>query len=389
MFQFSTQGVLSWAGVLAVVVSSLAFAEETGPIPPAVTVAVAQETDMLELVPISGTLVAREEIMVYPQISGALIEELIVDVADLVRKDDVLATLDSKAIVAELTQAKANLASAQAVADQAKNRIAATNATLEQASVALERAQTLLDKGIGTQASLDQAITSDKAARASAASARDGLIVAQAQAIQARAQLDIAELKLDHATIRAPERGVISARAGKTGAIATAAGDPIFKIIKDAEVEMEAEVTETVIGKVSVGDPVQVDVTGIGPMYGSVRRLAPTVDPVTRLGLLRVTLDTEGGLHAGVFATGHVIVEQRSGLSVPTTAVLSDDEGSYVLVARDGILKKQMVTAGLIWKNQREITEGLAAGDLIIARAGAFFQDGDRITPILPDEAEE
>lgn len=55
--------------------------------------------------------------------------------------------------------------------------------------------------------------------------------------------------------------------------------------------------------------------------------------------------------------------------------------GSYVLVVIDGVLKKHAVTAGLIWQDRHEILEGLNAGD-VVARAGAFFADGDLVTPI-------
>lgn len=389
MKQSIARRVSPLAGMLMMMLPVVSFADDPASKAPAVTVAVAQKADMVDLVPISGTLVARDEIMVHSQIPGALIDALMVDISDRVEKGDVLARLDRKTLTAQLLQAKAGLASAQARVDQASNQIAATSAALRQIQTNLKRAQTLRDNGTGTQASLDQALAADQTARANAASARDGLIVAQAQVKQAGAQLKIAELNIDHATLRAPQGGIISARAGAIGAITGGSGDPVFKIIKDGVIEMEAEAIETVIGRISPGDRVHLTVAGAGPVTGKVRRLAPTVDPVTRLGLVRVALDAQGALRAGAFAAGHVVLSQRRVLSVPTTAILTDDTGAYVMLSLQGVLKKQAVSAGLIWQGQREITQGLAAGDVVVARAGAFFHDGDRITEITPKEAKE
>ncbi|MGR3571835.1 hypothetical protein [Brevirhabdus sp.] len=73
-------------------------------------------------------------------------------------------------------------------------------------------------------------------------------------------------------------------------------------------------------------------------------------------------------------------------MTVPATAVLTDGTQNYVLRLQDGVVERREVAAGLIWDNRREILTGLAEGDAVIAKAGAFFGDGDRVKPVFPDQ---
>jgi HlyD family secretion protein len=304
-------------------------------------------------VPISGTVVARDEILIYPQVSGFTIDALNVDIGDYVAQGDVLAELNKSTLRAQLAQAEAELARATASVSQAQSQINAAQATLTQAQSVLTRAQSLRTSGSGTQADLDQAITSHQTAAANLASANDGLTVAQAQQQQAIAQLDIAQLNLDHATLLAPADGLISARNGRLGAIASSAGDPIFRLIASGTVEVEAEVVETAMSGLAGGNEVLLNVAGIGPRPGKVRLISPIVDPLTRLGMVRITTEENAALRTGLFASGWIIVEKRDSIVVPATAVITDATGSYVLRVVDGIVQRRPVTVGMIWQDHR------------------------------------
>jgi HlyD family secretion protein len=382
---------LALALVVALALPGSAAAQGTAegapakPAVPTVTVVQAAQAEMVGRVPVSGTLVPRQEVLVYPQVNGFTIDTLAVDVGDLVAKGDVLAQLNSRTLDAQRAQAAAELARAQAAISQARSQIDSTEASATQAGQTLRRTQTLRDNGTVTQAQLDEAIAASQTADAAAASARDGLAVAEAQAQQARAQLDIAELNLDHATLRSPVDGVISSRNGQIGAIAASGGEPIFRIIQDGEVEVEAEVIETALGDIVAGDRAELDIAGIGRAAGEVRRVSPTVDATTRLGTIRVTVDEAAGLRSGLFASGWIITDERTSLAVPSSAVLTDMEGTYVLAVEDDRLRKMEVRTGLIWDGRREILEGLSEGDMVVAKAGAFYGDGDAVRPVERD----
>ncbi len=360
-----------------------------------VTVAQVQRVEMVGQVSISGTLVAQEEILVYPLVAGSTIDTLVVDIGDSVVAGQVLATLNASTLTAQLAQARAEVAQADASVDQAQSQIASAIAGNTQAQSALERATALRANGAGTQATLDQATANGQTAVAAVASARDGLAVAQARRQQAQASLDISALNLDRATLRAPAAGLISARNGQVGAIASSSGEPIFRMIRDGRIEVAAEVIETALGTISVGDPVDLRIAGSGAVRGTVRLIAPTVDARNRLGTIRIAIaddarlrtgDESARLRTGVFASGEITVERREALAVPTAAVLTDSAGSFVLVVVDGVLARRVIAPGLIWNGLREVVTGLAEGDVVVARAGAFFGDGDKITAIFADK---
>lgn len=354
--------------------------------PPSVTAATAERHEMIGRVPVSGTLVARREILIYPQVSGYTIDSIAVDEGDFVAEGDVLAQLNDTTLQAQYAQAQAEAARAQAAVSQASSQIASADASKTQADAALSRTSRLRSSGNVSQATLDDAQANAQTAAAAAQSARDGLAVAQAQMQQAQAQLRIAQLNLDHATLLAPASGLISQRNGQIGAIAASGGEPIFRLIQDGVVEVQSEVIETALAQISDGDPAQIDIAGLGRVNGKVRLIAPTVDPVNRLGTVLISLDSTESLRSGLFAGGWIITDRRDSVTVPATAVLTDGTQNYVLRLQDGVVERRDVAAGLIWDNRREILTGLAEGDVVIAKAGAFFGDGDRVQPVFPEQ---
>jgi len=352
---------------------------------PTVRVAAAQLAEVVAQVPVSGTLLPRTEVLIYPQVSGLVIDEILVEIGDSVTRGDVLARMNGRTLAAQLAQAEAEEARAAAGVRQAESQIAASGASQDQAEAALSRAQRLARSGNVSEANLDNAVAAAATARAATASARDGLAVAQATVRTAAAQREIASINLDHANIMAPADGLISARNGQTGAITAMAGEPLFRLVQDGLIEIEAEVIETALAQIALDDPATLDVAGVGPVTGLVRLISPTVNPANRLGLIRIAPDRQDGLRAGTYAGGVVTIDRHAALVVPATAVQIEVGATYVLQVVDGVLNRRDVVAGLIWQGKREIVSGLAEGDLVVARAGSFFGDGDRVTPLLPD----
>jgi HlyD family secretion protein len=325
-------------------------------------------------------------VLVYPEINGYPITGLYVDVGDRVEAGQVIARLDDHALRTQLAQAEGEHARADAAMRQARNSIASSEATLTQMHQSLDRTKLLHENGTATQASLDDATAAALTAEATLASAQDGFGVAAAQFQQAQAALDLAQLNLDHAEIKAPVSGLVSVRTGQVGSMAGSSGEPLYRIIRDGLVEVEAEVVETELGLIAVDDPVELEVAGLDPLTGRVRLISPVVDPVSRLGTLRVRLEPREGLRPGLFAGGWVTVEERETLAVPASAVITDAEESYVLRVEDGVLERRPVEPGLLWEDWREIVSGLEPGDQVVARAGAFFGDGDLIRPVQPED---
>nr|WP_255435527.1 efflux RND transporter periplasmic adaptor subunit [Paracoccus sp. S1E-3] len=351
------------------------------------TVDTARVTPVEVRVPASGSLVARQPALVYPQLSGAEVTELLAEPGDHVTRGQALARLSQSAVKAQLAQAEAELQRSEAAVRQARNQIDSAEATFAQALAALKRTRQLQAGGSATRAALDDVVAAEAAARAQAASARDGLAVAEAARAQAAAAVDLAQLNLGWTEVTSPVDGVVSARAVQLGAMGSGAGDPMFTIISDGSIEWQAEVVETALQQLKLDDPAIASVAGLGEVRGYVRRLPAAVDAATRLGELRITLEATAGLRPGLFANGWIIVDRHDGLTVPLTAVLDDNGGQVVQVVSDGRVETRKVQAGVIWQGRREILSGLKAGEQIIARAGAFFRDGDRVIPVTEDAA--
>lgn len=349
---------------------------------PSVTVDAAAVSEVQARVPVSGSIVARQLVRVFPQVAGPEITEILVEAGDAVAKGQVLARLSTDTLAAQLEQARAEFLRAEAGVSQAQSSIDSADAALTQAQTILQRVRQLREGGTASQSALDDAVAAEANVRAQAASASGGLAVARAALAQAEAARRIAELNLDRADIIAPVAGVVVTRNAELGMLAGGGGDPLFVLLADGAVEMSAEVIETALGRLQAGDQAEITVAGAGTVPGKVRLVPASVDPVTRLGLMRISLDKGQGIRIGQFASGWVMTDRRQAVTVPASAVLADDGGERVQVVRNGVVETRPVRAGLLWDGRREIIEGVALGEQVIARSGAFFRTGDRVRPM-------
>lgn len=352
--------------------------------PAAATVENAVIGEVMAQVSVSGTLVARQEVQIYPQVQGFEITELLVEPGDTVEQGQLLARLSDATLKAQLAQAEAEYQRSEAGLSQARSQIASAAASENQAASALERVQRLQRSGNASQAALDQAVSAEASARAGAASAADGVAVAQAQVAQAAAARDIARLNVSHTEIKAPVAGVVSNRTAELGAIAGSGAQPLFTLIGNGQIEVAGEVIETALEQLNVGDQALMRVAGVGEVKGEVRLVPASVDPVTRLGIVRVSLEANPSLRTGLFASGWITTERRDAVTVPSSAILASDNpvGEVVQVVQGNRIETRPVKAGLLWQGRREIIEGVAVGETVIARAAAFFRDGDPVDPV-------
>ncbi|TPW31935.1 efflux RND transporter periplasmic adaptor subunit [Pararhizobium mangrovi] len=321
-----------------------------------------------------------------PRISGYAIEALKADVGDHVEKGQVLAVLDTTTLDANLTQAKAEVERAQAAVRQAQSEIDSAKASYDQARQTLQRAQKLQASGTTSEANLTQARSGADTAKAAYASAQDGLAVAKAQLDQAQSKRDMAGQDLDRAQIRTPVAGVVATRNAELGAIASTAGEPMFTVFENGEIEASVQVMEGALDRIKVGDAVDLTTASGKSVTGTVRRVAPTVDAETRLADVRVTLKGNATPPAGTFTSGWIITDRHMATTVPAEAVLTREDGTQVKVVDDGVVHDRPVVAGIVSPDgRREIVEGLQPGETVLARAGAFFNDGDAVKAVPAD----
>lgn len=352
---------------------------------PAVTVSKVAMNDFVETAAVSGSLIPREEILVSPEIEGLRVLELFADEGDQVKKGQVLARLVSEQIDAQIAQNQANLARANAAIAQAESQIAQAEAQAKEAAAQLKRAEPLKKSGYLSGSTYDQRESAARTTAAQLIAARDGLTAANAEKAQVEAQGRELQWRRRNTEVTAPQDGVISRRTARMGGLASSIGDPMFRIIQNGEIELDAEIVETELKSVKVGQKAIVTVPQIGKFEGKVRLVSPEVDKTTRLGRVKIFLGSNPQLRIGTYAQGLIETAQSRGLGVPTSAVTFDQDAAYVQVVSANKVKKQAIRTGLISGDLVEAKEGLHDGDLVVTRAGTFLRDGDTVRPVTPE----
>jgi RND family efflux transporter MFP subunit len=356
---------------------------------PVVSVVRAKVSDFVASVLVTGSLVARDEIMVAPEIDGLRVMELKADEGDSVKKGDVLAVLVFEQLDAQIAQNEAALARSNATIAQTTSQIVEAEARLAEAKSSLERARPLVQNKYLSESVFDQRDAAAKMAAAQVVTARGVLKSAEAEKAQVEAQRRELDWRRSNTEVRAPADGIISRRNVRIGSIANGGalsnGEPLFRMVARGEIELDAELSETRMTHVTVGQKAKVQVAGAGEVEGTVRLISPEVDKSTRLGKVRVFLGSRSDLRVGAFARGTIETGRAHNIAVPQSAILYDEEGhSSVQVVEAGVIVKRRIETGLAAGNQVEIKSGLAAGDLVVAKAGTFLREGDAVRPAEP-----
>jgi RND family efflux transporter MFP subunit len=237
------------------------------------------------------------------------------------------------------------------------------------------------------ESAFDQREQAARTAQAQLVAAEDGLKAAEAEKAQIEAQRREVTWRRGRTEVVAPADGIISRRMARIGGYAAGAAEPMFRIVAKGEVELDAEVTETRMAALKIGQSARVEITGLGEIAGTVRLVSPEVDKSTRLGRVRIFLGDNPALRVGAFARGSIETASGRGLAVPASAILYGPEGASVQVVRANRVETRKVKTGLVAGALTEVREGLSEGDVVVARSGTFLRDGDAVRPVAGDRA--
>ncbi|MCR4522372.1 MULTISPECIES: efflux RND transporter periplasmic adaptor subunit [Bosea] len=352
---------------------------------PSVTVTQAQTTEIVQSVVVSGSIVARDEILVAPEVDGLAIVELLAEEGDNVARGQVLARLSRVTLDVQKVQNDAQIARAEALVAQAKAQIAEADANLVQANNAFDRTKSLRESGNASIEMFDQRAAAARSGEARANSARQALAIASADLALAQAQGKDIAVKLARTEIKAPRAGIVSRRTARLGAMASMLPqtDPLFRIIADGAVELEAQVAEVELPKLKLGQGVAVTPAGANDaLAGTIRLIMPEVDKASRLGRVLVALDGNPPVAIGSFARGVIETGRKRAVTLPLSAITYNRAGATVQSVKDGKVTTKPVTLGLVGHGRAEIVTGISEGETVVARAGTFVRDGDTITPV-------
>jgi HlyD family secretion protein len=316
-----------------------------------VTATVAQSSQLSTALSANGNIAPWQEAIVGAESNGMRLAEVRVNVGDVVKRGQVLATFVPDMVQADVAQSKAAVAEAEAnLADAVANA---------------QRARDLQASGALSAQQINQLLTAERTAQA------------RLDALRAAAQMQ--QLRLAQAQVLAPDSGVISARSATVGAVVPA-GMELFRLIRQGRLEWRAEVAANELAQIKPGQAVRVTAAGGASVAGKVRMLAPTVDPTTRNGIVFVDLPQPGSAKAGMFARGDFETGISTGLTLPQSAVLLRDGFSYVFrLGADNKVVQTKITVGRRVGDRIEVTGGLDANSRVVASGGGFLADGDTV----------
>ena len=332
-----------------------------------VRTALASRKDLPQLVQITGSVKANNDVQVLPKSPGR-VTKVLVDVGSIVKAGDVLATIEAVDMALRVRQSEAQLKQAQAGLEQAK---------LQQGTAkrGFERAKALHEKGAMTQLDFEQA---DSGAQLGAV----GILSAEASVLLAEANLGLSQKAYDDTRITTPVAGVVTKKSVNVGTMATPAV-AAFSVQDQTSLKMEGSVPAAYVPQLKLGITVDIVVDELpGRTFeGTVSRLAPTLDAETRRGAIEIALKPAEGLLPNMFGRAEISFGSSADvLVVPATAVLSvgGQPAVYLVAGSDGASVAKLVRPKLGAKHFDEIVveEGLSPGDAVVVSGNAGLKDG-------------
>jgi RND family efflux transporter MFP subunit len=315
-----------------------------------------------------GNISAVQEVKVYSTIPTRIIS-MKADVGDIVKKGQVLASVDNEKIRNAVVQAEAGLESARA---QYKNVESEWN-----------RVNRLYQENAISKAQYDAATTQLEAARSAVKQLEAGLSTAKNQ--------------MDDSYITTPISGVVSARLLEEGDQA-APSIPIFSIVKMDQVKIQIDIVENQIDLVKIGQRAHIRVESFPNevFEGKISKVNPTLNPATRTIGAEVLIDNpELKLRPGMFAKVEVVVNRHEkSLFVPKYSILENTRleylggeltnstvkiDQYVFIIQDSIAYKRDIVTGIVDENKVEVLQGLKGNELLVITGQHNLLDSARV----------
>ena len=319
-----------------------------------VSVIAPQSSDFARAIAATGTVNARDELLIGSDVAGVRLIEVLVDVGAAVQKGQLLARGDDSQLRTQLAQQVAMVKQAQA--DHA------------QAAANLERAERL--DGFFSVETIQTRRTA-----AATAAAKLELAIAQRDELQ---------VKIAHTRFTAPASGIVSRKSATVGSVVQQ-GSELFRIIKGGELEWRAELPSHSLSRIENGARARIALDNGQYVDATVRMVSPTIDSATRNGIVYVALPGNAPLKAGAHARGEIVLGSAQALSLPESAVLARDGFPFVFtVGADRVAHLTRIETGARQDGRVEVT-GIGADAQVVVTGAGFVKDGDlvRLAPAV------
>lgn len=387
-----------------------------------VEVTAVTQSDVSKEIRFTGSVGANTEIKVYPKIS-AIIQEMRVSLGDTIKKDGLMAVLESDELRAQVAQAQAALEVVQAKwaqmnvgarseeIAQAEDLVVKATANLKNAEHNYRRMKVLFERGTVAERQFESAELEYAVAKADLNSAQERLDMLlegatkedrqalQAQVNQARAALDLARIRLSYTRITSPIDGTISERLFDAGDLAVPT-KTLITVVQMDTVKVIVYVPENQIRFMAPGLQAQLTVAAYPGQvfYGKIDTVSPTLNPATRMFSVEIKVINEDRLlRPGMFAAVSLSVDPHpNALLVPKGAVLYREQYlentanseteigqvNYVFVVEDGTVHMRKVSLGHESDTMVEVCDGVTMGEQVVIRGLNQLNDGDRVTVV-------
>jgi HlyD family secretion protein len=322
-----------------------------------VTVVAPGRDNVVRAINATGTLAARREIPVGVVGEGGRVLQVYVDAGDWVTQGQVLVSVDRSVQTQQASALEAQIGVARADLQLAQNE--------------LDRAMQLVDRGFVSKSDVDRKTATRDAARAR-------VNVANAQLAETRAR----NARLD---VRAPVSGYVLERNVETGQTVSAGSGILFRIAKDGQLELQANLSEDDLAQITVGVPASVTPVGTDRVFqGNIWQISPMIDAQSRQGMARIALPFDKALRPGGFASVEIKSGEMLAPVLPESAVQTGRNGSFVyIVGKNNKVQQRPVKVGSVTAKGLIIEQGLNGSERVVLYAGGFLNPDETINPKL------
>lgn len=347
-----------------------------------------------------------QAVTVSPKSSGK-VATVNVKVGDKVTAGQILFTLDTSELNAQLQQQQAALdvsnanliktsgaSSAQPIIS-AEQQLSKDQITYNDALDTYNKDQKLYEAGAIAKQDLDNAKSKLDTASIALKADQDNLNLqkqqigpqsvqaAAAQVEQSQASVNYVRTQISNTTVTSPISGVVSAKNVDVGTITSGTSGTVT-IIDTSSLIAQITVPDKVVGKLQVGETVSVDISaaGDGTINGVIDNISPDVDSKNNSYTVKVKIDnSNGSLKAGMFAKLSIPDQQKdNAIVVPNEALKVENGVKYLYTVESNKIKRVVVETGIANDKTTEITTAsVKTGTEIITEGQSLLTDGEKV----------
>jgi RND family efflux transporter MFP subunit len=337
---------------------------------PSVRVAVVRASDSLTTVSLPATTTAFEAANIFARTSG-YIEKRYVDIGDQVKAGTLLAEITAPELDHQIAQAQATLSQNQATLQQ-------TEASRELAQVTNARDTNLVKHGWLTLQQGDND-------RLTLAAQEAAVGVAKSNIAAQEAQIRILNQEKAYQRVVAPFDGVVTQRFIDNGSLVQSGSTMMFTMMHSNVIRIQLYVPQDKAFGIEPGVEAVVHVPEIPDRSfpGKVTRIARALQPGSRTLLTEIDVpNPDGALSPGIYCIVDLHIPRKTpSFVVPADAIVFDQDGLHVAVARNGTVHIQKVSIVRDFGKEVEVQEGLEAGDQVVLNPTVDLAEGSKVAP--------